>query len=187
MTPLRYRAGAGPLSFLNGSIDFTDRKILSALLSKGRSTFAELASQVGLTAPTVHDRVKKLERSGVIEGYTAIINPASLGYEITAMVSVTTEAHVSPQEYEKRLSEISEIQKCLAVAGDATYVVFVLTRSPKTLEKVLQRIKAVPGTLSTKSSVILSSPISRHTLPLEDDVREFPAESGKSASIARSS
>jgi Lrp/AsnC family leucine-responsive transcriptional regulator len=173
-----------PVSFLNGAIDFTDRKILSALLSKGRSTFAELAAHVGLTAPTVHDRVKKLERSGIIEGYTAIINPSSLGYDITAMVSIATDARIGSQEYEKHLAEISEIQQCLSVAGEETYVVFVLTRSPKTLEKVLQRIKSIPGTVSTKASVVLSSPINRHTLPQEDDVREFPAET-KSASLAR--
>ena len=98
------------MSLLNGTIDFTDRKILSALLSKGRSTFAELAAQVGLTAPTVHDRVKKLERSGIIEGYTAIINPDALGYEITALVHIVTDARVASAEYEKHLTEISEIQ-----------------------------------------------------------------------------
>jgi len=174
------------MSFLNGAFDFTDKKILAALLSKGRSTFAELAAQVGLTAPTVHDRVKKLERSGIIEGYTAIINPASLGYDITAIVSVTTDAALPSQEYESRLSAISEIQQCYSVAGDETYVVLVLTRTPKTLERVLQRVKAIPGTKSTRASVVLSVPISRHTLPQEDDIREFPADSsGTSASLAR--
>jgi Lrp/AsnC family leucine-responsive transcriptional regulator len=163
------------VSFLNGTIDFTDRKILSALLSKGRSTFAELAAQVGLTAPTVHDRVKKLERGGIIEGYTAIINPASLGYEITALVHIVTDARVASAEYEEQLSDISEIQKCYSVAGEETYVVIVLTRSPKTLEKVLQRIKSTPGTVSTKASVILSSPINRHTLPQDEELREFRA------------
>jgi Lrp/AsnC family leucine-responsive transcriptional regulator len=163
------------VSLLNGTIDFTDRKILSALLSKGRSTFAELAAQVGLTAPTVHDRVKKLERGGIIEGYTAIINAASLGYEITALVHIVTDARVASAEYEEQLSDISEIQKCFSVAGEETYVVIVLTRSPKTLEKVLQRIKSTPGTVSTKASVILSSPINRHTLPQDEELREFPA------------
>jgi Lrp/AsnC family leucine-responsive transcriptional regulator len=179
---------------LNGSIDFTDRKILSALLSKGRSTFAELAAQVGLTAPTVHDRVKKLERSGIIEGYTAIINTAALGYEINAMVSITTDAKISTSDYERHLSEITEIQKCLSVAGDDTYVAFILTRTPKTLEKVLHRIRSIPGTVSMKASVILSAPISRHTLPnephesrepREEDLREFPSESATPASMAR--
>jgi Lrp/AsnC family leucine-responsive transcriptional regulator len=176
------------VTVLNGAIDFTDRKILSALLSKGRSTFAELAAQVGLTAPTVHDRVKKLERGGIIEGYTAIINPSSLGYDITAMVSIVTDAKAASNDYESRLAEISEIQKCLSVAGEETYVVFVLTRTPKTLERVLQRIKSIPGTVSTKASVVLSSPISRHTLPQEDDVREFtsePSRESKPASMAR--
>jgi Lrp/AsnC family transcriptional regulator, leucine-responsive regulatory protein len=179
------------VSFLNGSIDFTDRKILSALLSKGRSTFAELAAQVGLTAPTVHDRVKKLERSGIIEGYTALINTTALGYDINAMVSITTDAKTSSSEYERHLSEITEIQKCLSVAGDETYVVFVLTRTPKTLERVLQRIRSIPGTVSIRASVVLSAPISRHTLPneplesREEDVREFPSESAKPASMAR--
>lgn len=179
------------MSFLNGTIDFTDRKILSALLSKGRSTFAELAAQVGLTAPTVHDRVKKLERSGIIEGYTANINTAALGYDINAMVSITTDAKASSPEYERHLSEITEIQKCLSVAGDETYVVFILTRTPKTLERVLQRIRSIPGTVSMRASVVLSAPISRHTLPnephesREEDLREFPSESAKPASMAR--
>jgi Lrp/AsnC family leucine-responsive transcriptional regulator len=182
--PQRLNGEWYPLSFLNGAIDFTDRKILSALLSKGRSTFAELAAHVGLTAPTVHDRVKKLERSGIIEGYTAIINPSSLGYDITAMVSIVTDSKTSPHEYEKTLAEVSEIQKCYSVAGEETYILLVLTRTPKTLEKVLQRIKGIPGTVSTKASVVLSSPISRHTLPQEEDVREFPSET-KSATMAR--
>ena len=180
-----FRRRGNPLSSANGSIDFTDRKILSALLSKGRSTFAELAAQVGLTAPTVHDRVKKLERSGVIEGYTANINPACLGYDISAMVCITTESGASSAEYENQLAEITEIQQCLSVAGDETYMVMVLTRTPKTLEKVLQRIRQIPGTASTKTSVVLSAPISRHTLPQAEDVREFPAESSGSASVAR--
>ena len=174
------------LSFLNGSIDYTDKSILSALMSKGRSTFAELAAQVGLTAPTVHDRVKKLERSGVIEGYTAIINPASLGYNISAMVHITTEADASARDYEEALSRISEVQQCFSVAGEESYVVIVLTRTPKTLEKVLQSIRSIPGTLTTKASVVLSTPIARHTLPQEDDVREFATDaSSESASVAR--
>ena len=171
MAPLE----AGHLSFSNGSIDFTDRKILLALLAKGRSTFAELAAQVGLTAPTVHDRVKKLERSGVIEGYTAIVNPGSLGYDITAIVSISV-ANVPAHEYVERLTQISEIQKCFSVAGAEDYMAIVLTRTPKTLEAVLQRIRNLPGTQSTRASIVMSSPISRHSLPQEEDVREFRAE-----------
>lgn len=163
------------MNFLNGSIDFTDKKILSALLSKGRSTFAELAVQVGLTAPTVHDRVKKLERSGIINGYTTIINPSALGYHITAMVSITTTTQLPAEDYEGRLDEISEIQKCYSVAGDENYIALVLTKNPQTLEKLVRRIQRLPGTLTVKASVILSSPVNRNSLPVEDDVREFPA------------
>ena len=75
---------------MSAPIDFIDRQILQALLSKGRSTFAELAAQVGLTAPTVHDRVKKLERTGIVEGYSASVNPSTLGYEINAFIGITT-------------------------------------------------------------------------------------------------
>jgi Lrp/AsnC family leucine-responsive transcriptional regulator len=160
----------------SGSIDFVDRKILRALLSKGRSTFAELAAQAGLTAPTVHDRVKKLERCGIIKGYTTIVNSAMLGYEITAMVGITAAATVPSREYEARLAEISEIQECFSVAGEDTYMARVLTKNSRTLEQLLQRIRAIPGTVSTKTAVVLSSPISRHTLPQEEEVREFPGE-----------
>lgn len=158
------------------SIDFIDKKILKALLSKGRSTFAELAAQVGLTAPTVHDRVKKLERSGIVQGYTAILNPGMLGYEMTALVHITTSSNVPAREYELKLSQISEIQECYSVAGDADYVARVLTKNPRTLEAVLQRIRNLSGTSSTKATVVLSAPIHRNTLPLDDEIHEFPGE-----------
>ena len=158
------------------SFDFVDRKILRALLSKGRSTFAELAAQTGLTAPTVHDRVKKLERWGIIQSYTAVVNPALLGYQITAMVSITTSATVSSWEYESRLAEISEIQECLSIAGEETYMVRVLTKDPRSLEHVLQRIRGLDGTTSIKTAVVLSSPIRRHNLPQEEEVQEVAGE-----------
>ena len=161
---------------MSAPIDFIDRQILKALLSKGRSTFAELAAQVGLTAPTVHDRVKKLERTGIIEGYSASVNPSTLGYEISAFISITTAAGVASREYEARLSDISEIQECFGVAGEETYMVRVITKNPRSLELLLQRIKAIPGTLATKTTVVLSTTISRHTLPLEEEIREFRGE-----------
>lgn len=159
-------------------IDAVDRQILRALLTKGRSTFAELAAQVGLTAPTVHDRVKKLERSGVIQGYSASVDASVLGLDLTALVSITTSATVASPEYEQRLSQISEIQECFSVAGEETYVARVITRDSRSLEQLLQRIKALPGTLRTKAKVILSAPIRRASLPLDerDDVSLFPPE-----------
>lgn len=176
------------MNYFNSIIDLTDKNILSALLAKGRSTFAELATQVGLTAPTVHDRVKKLERSGVIEGYTAIINPSSLGYYITGIVNIVTEASVVSKLYEQQLSKISEIQRCFSVAGDETYIAIVLTQTPETFEVILNQIRAIPGTLTTQSSVVLSTPISRHTLPQIKGIRAFSSDTNdsKPASIADS-
>ena len=161
---------------MSALIDFIDRQILQALLSKGRSTFAELAAQVGLTAPTVHDRVKKLERTGIIEGYSALVNPSALGYEISAFIAITTTANVTSREYESRLGGISEIQECFTVAGAETYLARVITKNTRSLELLLQRIKGIPGTLNTKTTVVLSTPISRHTLPVEEEVTEFPGE-----------
>jgi len=160
-------------------IDAIDRQILRALLSKGRSTFAELAAQVGLTAPTVHDRVKKLERSGVIEGYSASIDASVLGLDLTALVSITTSATVASREYEQRLAQMPEIQECFSVAGEETYVARVITRDSRSLEQLLQRIKALPGTLRTEAKVILSSPIRRASLPFDerDELPAFPSES----------
>ncbi len=168
---------------MNAPIDVIDRQILEALLSKGRSTFAELAAQVGLTAPTVHDRVRKLERTGIIEGYSASVSPSTLGYHISAFVGITTTGSVPSREYEGRLAGISEIQECYSVAGEETYMARVITKNPRTLELLLQRIRDIPGTLRTKTTVVLSAPINRHTLPQEEDVREFP---GEQPALARS-
>jgi Lrp/AsnC family leucine-responsive transcriptional regulator len=153
---------------MNDFIDYIDRRILRALSIRGRSTFAELAAQVGLTAPTVHDRVKKLERSGIIQGYSASVDATRLGFDVTALVSITTSASVSHSEYEKRLAEFSEVQECYSVAGEETYVARVITRNPRSLELLLRQFKSLPGTLSTKAKVILSAPITRQSLPYDD-------------------
>jgi len=150
---------------MNEPIDSIDRRILKALLSKGRSTFAELAAQVGLTAPTVHDRVKKLERGGVIQGYSASVDPSLLGFDLKALISITASPEISAGEYVKLLSDIPEVQECYSVAGEETYVARVLTRSSRTLEKLLEQIRALPGTVRTTAKVILSVPISRQSLP----------------------
>ena len=92
------------------------------------------------------------------------------------MVSITTSTSVSARDFENSLMDIPEIQTCYSVAGEESYVAIVLTRTPQTLETLLQRIKAIPGTVATKASVILSAPISQHSLPLEDKEDEFPSD-----------
>ena len=164
---------------MNEPIDSIDRRILRALLSKGRSTFAELAAQVGLTAPTVHDRVKKLERGGDIQGYSASVDASLLGFDLKALISITASPEISGGEYVKRLSDIPEVQECYSVAGEETYVAQVLTRSSRTLEKLLEQIRALPGTVRTTAKVILSVPISRQSLPL--DAHAAPAAPAQQA------
>lgn len=159
---------------MNEPIDSIDWRILKALLNKGRSTFAELAAQVGLTAPTVHDRVKKLERGGVIQGYSASVDPGLLGFDLKALVSITASSEISSREYIKVLSDIPEVQECFSVAGEETYVARIITRNSRTLEKLLQQIRSLPGTIGTKAKVILSVPISRQSLPLEEAEPERP-------------
>jgi Lrp/AsnC family leucine-responsive transcriptional regulator len=159
---------------MNEPIDSIDRHILKALLTKGRSTFAELAAQVGLTAPTVHDRVKKLERGGVIQGYSASVDPGLLGFDLKALISITTSPEISSREYLNLLSDIAEVQECYSVAGEETYVARIITQNSQTLEKLLLQIRALRGTVATKATVILSVPISRQSLPLEEPEPERP-------------
>ena len=78
---------------------------------------------------------------------------------------------------------MTEVQACYSVAGEETYMARVITKNPQTLGLLLQRIKDLPGTLRTKATVVLSSPINRHTLPLDEEVREFP---GEQPALARS-
>jgi len=138
-------------------VDQRDLDILAALQDDARSTYAQIARRVGLSASSVHQRVRRLEDSGVIRGYRAVIDPQAVGLSVTALVSVMPLDPKQPDDLPDRVRDLPEIEDCLSVAGDENYILKVRTRTTADLEDLLRRVREKAG-VQTRTTVVLSIP-----------------------------
>jgi Lrp/AsnC family leucine-responsive transcriptional regulator len=138
-------------------LDARDLEIVTALQEDGRATYAEVARRVGLSASSVHDRVRKLEELGVIRGYRAEIDAEAVGLFVTAIVAVMPLDPKQPDDLPDRVLEFPEVEDCLSVAGEANYILKVRTRTTSDLEDLLRRIREKAG-VQTRTTVVLSIP-----------------------------
>jgi Lrp/AsnC family transcriptional regulator, leucine-responsive regulatory protein len=143
-------------------IDETDRRIISALSEDGRMSFAEIGRRVNLSAPTVAERVQRLERQGVITGYRAELDPRALGYPLTAIVRVKP----APGQL-KRIPELAagipQVGECHRITGEDCFFLKVHLRTIEELSELLDQFLAYG---ETTTSLINASPISRRDPPL---------------------
>ncbi|GAC1309750.1 MAG: Lrp/AsnC family transcriptional regulator [Vulcanimicrobiaceae bacterium] len=156
-------------------LDDLDLRLLDALQRAGRSTFAELGAIVGLKAPAVHDRVKRLEARGFIRGYAARLDARRLGYGLAAFVSAYTTADATYERFHANVSALPEVLEIHSVAGEESFVLKVLTRSTAHLDEFLSRLKAVPGIGRTKTTIVLTTPFERDGIALETQRRPTPS------------
>lgn len=150
-------------------LDKLDIRILDALQRNGRSTFAELAEIVGLKAPSVHDRVKRLEARGLIRHYAAQLDYRRLGLGLTAFVSCFLAAEAKYDDFIKRVAKLPEITEIHSVAGEETFVLKCVTRSTAHLDDFLTRLKQIPGMVRSKTTIVLSTPFERNGVPLGNE------------------
>lgn len=133
-----------------------DRKILSLLSRDGRMSFTDLARETGLSVSATHQRVRRLERRGVIKGYSAVIDPADAGLPLTAFVSIKPFDPAAPDDAPDRLSHLSAIEACHSVAGEESYILKVRVASPVGLERLLHEIRTAAN-VSTRTTIVLST------------------------------
>lgn len=125
-------------------------------------TYTDLAQQVGLTGPSVADRVRKLEETGVIRAFVADLDPASLGRGLTAFIAVTLSGDADRQAFLDALEPIHEIVECHHTAGADDYLIKVHTDGTAGLETLISaRLRALPGVQRTRSTIVLSTAIDR--------------------------
>lgn len=142
-------------------LDELDLQILDALQRNARSTFAELGLLVGLKAPAVHDRVKRLEQRGHIRGYAAQLDTKRLGLALAAFVSCYTTPDCNYEEFTRTLGAMPEVCEVHSVAGEETYLCKVMTRSTQHLDELLGKLKAMPGMARTRTTIVLTTPFDR--------------------------
>ena len=148
-------------------LDDLDVRLLDALQRNARSTFTELGQAVGLKAPAVHERVKRLEARGYIRAYSAQLDATRLGLNLVAFVSCYTSPDCAYDRFTRALSEMSEISEVHSVAGEETFLCKVVTRSTQHLDELLARLKATPGMARTRTTIVLSTPFDRGGITVE--------------------
>jgi Lrp/AsnC family leucine-responsive transcriptional regulator len=145
------------------TIDAIDRRLLCELGDDARLSTAELGRRVALSPPAVAERVRRLERLGVITGYRAEIDPRALGYAIAAIVRVRPTPRQLP-----RIAELArttpEVVECYRITGDDCFLMKLHLHSIDDLEPVLDRFVLFG---QTTTSIIQSTPVQRRALPLD--------------------
>jgi Lrp/AsnC family leucine-responsive transcriptional regulator len=138
-------------------VEEINRRIVSLLSQDGRMSFTELARQTGLSVSAAQQRVRRLERRGVIKGYAALVNPDDAGLPLTAFISIKPFDPASPDDAPSRLAHLHAIEACHSVAGDENYILKVRVASPAALEELLQEIREAAN-VSTRTTIVLSTP-----------------------------
>jgi Lrp/AsnC family transcriptional regulator, leucine-responsive regulatory protein len=138
-------------------MDATDIRLVSLLQASGRVSQNELAHAVGLSAPAVAERIRKLEDRGVIRQYTAIVDPQAIGLGVTAFISVVINGSKYYPVFSQRVTERPEILECHSVTGSGSHLLKVRTDSTTSLERLLAEIQSWAGVQSTSTSVVLST------------------------------
>ncbi len=151
-------------------LDAVDRRLLALLQRDGRAPVARLAAAVGLSAPPVHERLRRLERARVIARYAALLDPEPLGFGMTVYVAVTLALHRegAVRKFREAVQAVPEILECHHTTGTADFLLRVVVRDAAAYERlVLNTLTRLPGVERLNSSVVLSTMKSETALPLE--------------------
>lgn len=151
----------------NIQIDEMDARILSAMSSDSRRSYADVGNEVGLSTAAVHERVRKLVERGVIRRFSLSVEPQALGLAFTAFVAIRNDGGSHCRDVAPRLREMPEVQELHSVAGEYDYLAKIRTTHARALEDVLYAIKSIPGVARTTSTVVLNTEFEDRPLALQ--------------------
>jgi Lrp/AsnC family leucine-responsive transcriptional regulator len=151
------------LRYENGGLDATDLKLLDALVADARTSIADLGRLVGLSSPSVSERIRRLEEAGVIEGYTVKINPKALGLPLAAWLRIRP-IPGQLQKVAEILRDIPQVVECDRVTGEDCFIARAHVESVEALELLIDKL--IPYSM-TNTSIIQSSPVQRRLPPMK--------------------
>lgn len=146
----------------NVKLDGIDKTILNFLMKDAKKPILEIAKNIGITGAAVHQRLRKLEKSGLIEGSRMMLDARLLGYKTMAFVGVYLDKAVSNPQAVKKLSEIPEVIECHYTTGNWSIFLKILCRDNEHLMNVLNKdIQAIEGVSRTETFISLNQQINR--------------------------
>lgn len=147
------------------SIDDLNHRILRVLLRDGRSTYAEIGGEVGLSVSATKRRIDRLVSEGAIRGFTAVVEPQAMGWDIEAVVQLYTNGTVPFVTMREDLDDITEIVEAFTVAGAADAMLRVVAGDVPHLERVISRLRGLPYVQQTDTTMLLSVLVRRPNVP----------------------
>ena len=142
-------------------MDAVDQRIVALLRDNARRSFQDIGGHVHLSAPAVKRRVDRLEREGILLGYTAVVDPAAFGWHAEALVNLYCDGDMPGSAIRRAVEGEPGIISAHTVAGEASAVLHVRAQDTKALELVLERIRAGAGVTRTVTQVVLSTLFTR--------------------------
>jgi Lrp/AsnC family leucine-responsive transcriptional regulator len=140
------------------ALDEIDLKILDLLCQDGRLSHTAIGKKIDLTGPAVYARIQRLEREGVIEGYTARLNAEKIGHGLAAIVRIVIQESVEGVRcFEEFVLQEPQILECHDVSGEDSYILKVRTASPQTLRGLLAQLRCLPGVTRSVTSIALAT------------------------------
>lgn len=150
---------------LGDQLDDTDRRILAELQEDCKAPLAHVGKRVGLSAPSVMERIRKLEEAGIIRGYHAVLNSRKVGLDVTSFIGVSASVR-GIDELEEQIANFEEVLESHHVTGAYTMLLKVKTQNTETLEQLISRIRLIDGVTRTETLVVLSTRLERTLIPL---------------------
>lgn len=138
-------------------MDRTDKKILKCLKENSRQTASRIGGTIHLSVSAVIERIRKLERTGLIQKYTVVLNEKQLGNTLTVFVFLRLSHAKYHEAFEKEVLTYEEICECHAIAGDMDYLLKIVTNSTSSLERIHQDLRGIPGVSGLKTRYVLST------------------------------
>jgi DNA-binding Lrp family transcriptional regulator len=137
-------------------MDAVDQRIIALLVADARASYADIGMKVSLSAPAVKRRVDRLRARGIIKGFTAVIEPAAVGWTTEAFVELFCTGRTTPAQITVATRRHPEVVGAYTVSGEADALVHLRAADIGHLEQALERLRAEPFVTSTRSMVVLS-------------------------------
>jgi DNA-binding Lrp family transcriptional regulator len=145
-------------------MDEIDHRIVALLRENARRSFQDIGERVSLSAPAIKRRVDRLERDGVIRGYSANVDPSAIGWNTHAFVELFCEGRMSGDEVREAVSEYPEVEAAYTIAGAPSAILHLRAADTQHLEQALERVRDTPGVIRTQTQVVLSTLFERRVI-----------------------
>ena len=139
------------------TLDQVDQDILTMLQQDGRASASHIAQEINMSIPAITDRIKKLQESGIIMGFTALLDHRKVGLDVSAFITVISESSSHYSDVVRKANKMPEVVQCFTTTGNGSHVLLAMTENTISLEKLLRTIQEWPGVMRTETQIILSS------------------------------